>query len=62
VSLEAKLLILGMLSPREHRLTIPQIKINPFFSNFQWDRLADSPAPFKPDIAHELDTKNFDTF
>lgn len=62
ISLEAKLLILGMLSPREHRLTIPQIKLHPFFANFPWDRLADMPAPFRPDLKHELDTKNFDTF
>lgn len=51
-----------MLSPKEHRLTVPQIKLHPFFANFHWDRIAETAAPFKPDFKHELDTKNFDTF
>lgn len=36
VSLEAKLLILGMLSSYESRLSISQIKSHPFFDDFNW--------------------------
>lgn len=51
-----------MLSPREHRLTIAQIKTHPFFNNFKWDKITEANPPFKPDLNHDLDTKNFDTF
>jgi ribosomal protein S6 kinase alpha-5 len=37
------------------------IKSHPFFKNINWDLLAKKqiPAPFKPQIEHELDTSNF---
>jgi hypothetical protein len=62
VSLEAKLLILGMLSPKEHRLTISQIKTHPFFTNFKWEGITEAQSPFKPDLKHGLDIQYFDTF
>ena len=36
VSTEAKMLILGMMNNKEQRLTVKQIKIHPFFRNFDW--------------------------
>lgn len=62
VSIEAKLLILGMLSASENRLSIAQIKIHPFFQNFDWEAVRDMKPPFIPTLCHELDTRNFDTF
>lgn len=62
VSIEAKLLILGMLSAPEHRLTIAQIKTHPFFSGFNWSNVKDQRPPFIPTLNHEIDTRNFDTF
>ena len=62
VSLEAKLLILGMLSSSDHRLTIPQIKAHPFFTGFNWSKVRDITPPFIPYMQHDLDTANFDSF
>ena len=39
VSIEAKLLILGMLSSPEHRLTISQIKDHPFCRDINWGKV-----------------------
>jgi ribosomal protein S6 kinase alpha-5 len=38
-----------------------EIKQHPFFQEIDWDLLAKKqiPAPFKPHIAHDLDTSNF---
>ena len=62
VSLEAKLLILGMLSSPENRLTIPEIKCHPFFAGFNWNNVQNQTPPFIPTLKHELDTGNFDSF
>lgn len=62
VSLQAKLLILGMLSPKQRRLSIAQIKAQPFFAGFDWDKVTEMQPPFIPRIEHQLDTTNFDSF
>ena len=62
VSVEAKLLILGLLSDPDHRLSIPQIKNHPFFGNFDWSKVREENPPFIPTLNHEVDTSNFDTF
>ena len=61
-STQAKMLILGMLNNRQQRLTIKQIKIHPFFRNFDWTNARKKTAPTIPNIEHEFDTTNFDQF
>lgn len=51
-----------MLSPKEHRLTISQIKSHAFFDGYNWNTVRDMIPPFKPKIAHQFDTANFDSF
>lgn len=43
-------------------MTIAQIKAHPFFNDFKWEKITEASAPFKPELKHDLDTKNFDTF
>lgn len=50
VSTEAKMLILGMMNNRNQRLTVQQIKIHPFFRNFDWNNIRKKEAPIIPKI------------
>ena len=39
-----------------------EIKAHPFFEGVAWDSLYDNPAPYVPEVAGELDTRNFEHF
>lgn len=62
VSIEAKLLILGMINDSEKRLSIKQIKEHPFFFGIDWNHILKLQPPMIPTIQHELDTKNFEKY
>ena len=56
------MLILGMMNNKEQRLTVKQIKVHPFFRNFDWKTVKERDAPMIPKIENEVDTNNFDSF
>lgn len=58
---EAQDLIRSFCRDQEDRLTDPdEIKRHTFFKGIEWDRVRQSPSPYVPQIADELDTSNFD--
>ena len=56
------MLILGMLSPREYRLSISQIKSHAFFTGYNWRSVRENVPPFIPKLLHKCDVSNFDSF
>ena len=66
LSPEAVSLIRGLLTDREHRLGrngAAEIKAHPFFAQMDWSGLrSEGRAPFRPRIASQVDTSNFDQF
>ena len=41
---------------------VDEIKAHPFFEGVAWDSLYDNAAPYVPEVAGELDTRNFEHF
>lgn len=65
VSENAKSLIRGFLTDREHRLgrnSVDEIKRHPFFENDQWtfENLRESVPPVVPELSGDDDTRNFE--
>jgi len=55
-------LITALLTKREQRLDVSQIKAHPFFAGIDWKTLRSQSAPHKPVVSSEVDTSNFDEF
>lgn len=55
-------LITALLTKREQRLDVSQIKAHPFFAGIDWKTLRSQAAPHKPVVSSEVDTSNFDEF
>lgn len=49
----------GLITTKEKRLGIEEIKKHPFFNGIDWTRLKDMTPPFVPEINGDLDTSNF---
>jgi len=66
LSPDAISLIRGFLSDRERRLGkngADEIKAHPFFSGIDWSSLRrEGAAPYRPRVASQVDTSNFDQF
>lgn len=65
ISDNAKSLIRGFLTDREHRLgrnSIKEIKQHPFFIDVEWnwDNIRESVPPVVPELSADDDTRNFD--
>lgn len=61
----ARDLITRLLCDVEHRLGthgVEELKAHPFFAGVAWDALYSSTPPYVPEVAGELDTRNFEHF
>ena len=61
LSENAKNLLMGLITNKDHRLKLPQIKQHPFFKSFQWDDILNKKmkAPFIPRLKSPIDLKYF---
>ncbi|KAI8097251.1 kinase-like domain-containing protein [Halteromyces radiatus] len=59
ISDQAKDLINNLLTKRENRLTLDQIKMHSFFDGIDWDTIYQSKPPFRPRLHSDDDTSNF---
>ena len=61
LSENAKSLLKGLITNKDHRLKLAQIKQHPFFKNFQWDEILNKKlkAPFIPRLKSSIDLKYF---
>ncbi|KAK4859882.1 hypothetical protein QYF36_013495 [Acer negundo] len=65
ISNEAKDLICHLLCDVETRLGtggVEELKAHPWLRGIQWDKLYEMEAAYKPTVAGELDTQNFEKF
>lgn len=62
LSPEAEDLMRRMICGVDERLTFEQIKMHPFFSPIDWDKLSDMQPPIVPNVKGDDDTQNFDEF
>ncbi|XP_024531369.1 serine/threonine-protein kinase 38 [Selaginella moellendorffii] len=65
LSAEAKDFISRLICDVEHRLGtrgVHELKGHSWFKGVDWNKLYDMEAAFKPEVANELDTQNFEKF
>eukprot|EP00127_Corallochytrium_limacisporum_P002416 Clim_evm57s119 gene=Clim_evmTU57s119 len=66
LSVDAKDLIMQLMSPAEERLGhlggVKEIMNHSFFEGFDWSKLSERRAPFKPELTSAFDTAFFDDF
>lgn len=59
VSPELTSLVEGLITTKDKRMKIEDIKRHPFFQGVDWSRLKESSPPFVPEIKDDLDTSHF---
>ena len=61
-SSEARHLIMQLLTKREDRIGVDEIKSHPFFEGVDWEGLREETPPHTPTILSETDTQHFEEF
>lgn len=62
LSSQARLLITQLITKREERIGIDDIKSHPFFVGIDWEGLREMVPPHTPTILSETDTQHFEEF